>query len=188
MKKSRFLDIKGDMYDLSSFFYQSYGELLGYAIKRTGNLHDAEDLIQDVFERLLNVDITDVKNLRALAFTAIQNRFLDTRKKASRKYEINDSAGGDIFISTFIVENNDIIRLDYEDEDEKKFDQLKDCIKNLKADQKFLINKFYFEKLSYKDIEGKYKETLETKSVKSGIQSAKRNLRICMERKSENNG
>lgn len=176
------------MIDIHSFFIQNYGQFLGYAIKRTGNLHDGEDIIQDVFEKLLKADITDVKNLRALTFTAIQNRFLDTRKKASRKYEINNTAGGDIFISTFIVENNDVIRLDYEDDDEKKFEQLKDCIENLKAEQKILINQFYFEKLSYKEIEEKYKDAPETMSVKSGIQNAKRNLRICMERKSKNNG
>ena len=175
------------MTEIHNFFIHYYGELLGYAIKRTGNLHDAEDIVQDVFEKLIKVDIAEVKNLKALAFTAIQNRFLDTRKKASCKYEINDPAQFDVFISTFIVENSDLIRLDYEDEDEKMFERLRDCIDNLKAEQKFLINQFYFEKLSYKDIEEKYNKTLETKSVKSGIQNAKRNLRICMEGKVKNN-
>jgi RNA polymerase sigma-70 factor (ECF subfamily) len=58
---------------------------------------------------------------------------------------------------------------------------LEDCIERLKAEQKECIQLFYFQNWSYRQIA----EILhmDEKKVKSHLQNAKRNLKICLEGK-----
>ena len=57
---------------------------------------------------------------------------------------------------------------------------LKQCIEQLKAEQKQCIELFYYQKLCYQEIAKKLNIT--EKKVKSFLQNGKRNLKICLER------
>ena len=60
-------------------------------------------------------------------------------------------------------------------------DVLKDCIAQLKNEQKQCIEMFYYQKLCYQEIAEKLH--MEEKKVKSYLQNGKRNLKICLEEK-----
>lgn len=58
---------------------------------------------------------------------------------------------------------------------------LKDCIEQLKTEQKQCIELFYYQNLCYQEIADSLK--MEEKKVKSYLQNGKRNLKICLEGK-----
>ena len=58
---------------------------------------------------------------------------------------------------------------------------LNECIEKLKKDQKECVKWFYFENKSYREI-AQFPD-MDEKKVKSLLQNAKRNLKICLENK-----
>jgi len=72
------------------------------------------------------------------------------------------------------------------DEDVQDLDKnLEECIENLKAEQRDCIRKFYYENRCYKEIS--ILMDLDENKVKSHLQNAKRNLKICLEEKNGEN-
>ena len=68
------------------------------------------------------------------------------------------------------------------DEDEPEMDKaLEDCIERLKGEQKECIRQFYYENRCYNEIAVNL--DLDEKKVKSHLQNAKRNLKLCLEEK-----
>ncbi len=68
------------------------------------------------------------------------------------------------------------------DEEEPVLDKaLINCIEKLRGEQKECIQQFYFENRCYKEIA--LNLGLEEKKVKSYLQNAKRNLKLCLEAK-----
>ena len=66
-------------------------------------------------------------------------------------------------------------------EDQSTNDALRDCIEQLKREQKACIELFYYQKLCYQEIAEKL--GMNEKKVKSYLQNGKRNLKICLEGK-----
>ena len=56
---------------------------------------------------------------------------------------------------------------------------LEDCIKNLKEDQMKCVRLFYYDNRCYREIADQLK--MDELMVKSHLQNAKRNLKICLE-------
>ena len=56
-----------------------YEELKGYINSKTGNIHDSEDLVQEVMLVLLNAysNGTDIKNMRAWLYRVTKNILLN---------------------------------------------------------------------------------------------------------------
>ena len=69
-----------------------------------------------------------------------------------------------------------------DEEGMEEHSDLADCIKKLKAEQKECVELFYFQNWSYRQIAEIIH--IDEKKVKSHLQNAKRNLKICLE---ENN-
>ena len=68
------------------------------------------------------------------------------------------------------------------DEDEPDMEKaLLDCIEKLKDEQKDCIQQFYYNNRCYSEIA--LNMSLDEKKVKSHLQNAKRNLKICLEEK-----
>ena len=68
------------------------------------------------------------------------------------------------------------------DEDEKDMEkELSECIEQLKNEQKECIKQFYFNNRCYNEIAANL--NLDEKKVKSHLQNAKRNLKLCLEEK-----
>ena len=68
-----------DNYSLIANFYQEHrGELIHYAAKRLGQCHEAEDMVQDVFLRLLKKNILiATASLPHLVYTVMNNMICD---------------------------------------------------------------------------------------------------------------
>ena len=58
---------------------------------------------------------------------------------------------------------------------------LKECIEELKQEQRTCLEMFYYQHKSYREIARTLE--MEEKKVKSHLQNAKRNLKICLEDK-----
>ena len=63
--------------------------------------------------------------------------------------------------------------------------KLEECIENLNPGQRECIRQFYFENRCYKEIAALM--DLDENKVKSHLQNAKRNLKICLEEKNGEN-
>jgi RNA polymerase sigma-70 factor (ECF subfamily) len=66
-------------------------------------------------------------------------------------------------------------------ENENLRQQLEECMKRLKTEQKLSVELFYYQQKCYKEIAEEMK--VEENKVKSLIQNGKRNLKICLEQK-----
>lgn len=64
-----------------------YDYLYRIALYYTHNREDAEDLVQDTFERVLKINYYE-KNIKALLVTILKHRYIDNlrKKKDIRKY------------------------------------------------------------------------------------------------------
>ena len=79
------------------------------------------------------------------------------------------------------MESDSIMHLFNEDDNGTRLSALSKCIEKLPDPQRMSIQKFFMEELSYAEIVDATGYQL--KSVKSYIQNGKRNLKICIEKK-----
>ena len=64
---------------------------------------------------------------------------------------------------------------------ENREESLRECVESLPEKQRISVKYFFFDELSYKEVEERTGFSL--KMVKSFIQNGKRNLKLCLERK-----
>lgn len=73
--------------------------LLTYACRRLGDLHEAEDVVQEVFLRILKerAPRRDITNMGAYLYRMATNACIDQKRRASRRPpHVSDEAVGDI--------------------------------------------------------------------------------------------
>ena len=71
--------------DFDTLFRTYYAPMVLYAIRLTGSQTEAEDVVQDVFCRLLQrAENLSGENLKSLLFTSLHNRILDIKRVSSR--------------------------------------------------------------------------------------------------------
>jgi RNA polymerase sigma-70 factor (ECF subfamily) len=101
---------------------------------------------------------------------------LRSQKSKKEKFDewINDSS--------VFMENKSFMHPIDSNEPEME-EALADCIERLKEEQKECIRQFYFENKCYNEIA--LNMHLDERKVKSHLQNAKRNLKICLEEKNE---
>ena len=73
---------------------QFYDQLLGFVKKRTQNSQDAEEIVQDVFVKLLgqSLDI-ETKSLRSWMFSTTKNSMIDLFRKRKREVQNHTPLG-----------------------------------------------------------------------------------------------
>ncbi len=166
------LDVLGDLYN-------RYIDLVfGVCLKYLKNKDDAQDAVIQIFEKIVvALKDTEVDNFKPWLYVVAKNYCLmQLRKLKHNEVSVDD----DLFKAERFVElGEEMHPIDKEDKD-KNEEALKDCIDKLKVLQKESIELFYFKKLSYQEISDKM--NVDIKKVKSYIQNAKRNLKMCIER------
>ena len=101
---------------------------------------------------------------------------MQLRSQKTQKEKLNEWMND----SVVFMENSQILHPI--DEDELILEKaLEDCIERLKDEQKECIKQFYYENRCYNEIAVNL--DLEEKKVKSHLQNAKRNLKLCLEEK-----
>jgi RNA polymerase sigma-70 factor (ECF subfamily) len=159
--------------------YGRYMHLVyGVCLKYLKNREDSKDAVMQIFEKLLtDLPSYEIRNFKALLYVITKNYCLmqlRSGKTLDKKIKLwqNDPAN-------FMESEPALHPIDNDCPDSDK--ALRDCIDKLKDEQKVCIEKFYFENRSYREISAFHK--MDEKKVKSLLQNAKRNLKICLENK-----
>ncbi len=148
--------------------------LLGVSMKYLKNETEARDAVQQVFMKVIQeLQHTQVTYFKSWLYMIVKNHCLiQIRNRQSKSFMI-DTDG--IQISDEVYDRE--IHIDKEN----KLVYLQQSLNDLNADQKLCIHLFYEEKKSYKEITATTGFSI--LQVKSFIQNGKRNLKILVEKK-----
>jgi RNA polymerase sigma-70 factor (ECF subfamily) len=166
------LEVLGTLY--ARYMHLVYGVSLRYLKDR----EDAKDAVMQIFEKLItDVQKHEIRQFKSWLYVLTKNYCLmQIRSQKSKERRINSRKIDHIQYVESDVELHPI------DKDETDWDAaLKDCLEKLKPEQKKCIQLFYFKNKCYQDIA--YSLKIEEKKVKTHLQNAKRNLKICIEKK-----
>ena len=172
--------LSGDLEILGQLYADYMHLVYGVCLKYLKNREEAMDAVMQIFEKLIyEIPRHRIENFRSWLHVVTRNYCLMNIRSAKARTEkynewINDPGN--------FMENR------YEphpvDKDQEEMDKaLADCIEKLKAEQKECIKLFYFENKCYNEIAKNLE--LDEKKVKSHLQNGKRNLKLCLEEKNE---
>jgi RNA polymerase sigma-70 factor (ECF subfamily) len=160
------------------YLYNRYMHLVyGVCLKYLQNSDDAQDAVMQIFEFILEkINKYEIGVFRTWIYSVARNHCLQKLRKKNREILTDFSIN--------FMDFSDISHLLYEQDDEKQIAALNQCIEKLPETQRSCIKMFFFDEKSYADIADETQYHI--KSVKSYIQNGKRNLKICMENKLQN--
>ena len=164
------LEVLGSLYE--RYMHLVYGVCLRYLKDR----ENAKDAVMQIFEKLVtDAQRHEISQFKSWLYVLTKNFCLmHIRSQKSKARRINNWKIAHIKYVESDIELHPI------DKDETDQDTaLKECIKKLKTEQRRCIQLFYFENKCYHDIGLSLK--MDEKKVKSHLQNAKRNLKICLE-------
>jgi RNA polymerase sigma-70 factor (ECF subfamily) len=169
--KSGKLDPLGEVY--SRYMHLVYG----VALKYLNNREDARDAVMQIFEKLIS-DLPghEVRNFKSWLYVLSKNHCLmqiRARKSTDGRLE------GYKIEQQFMETDQEMHPIDSEEQSLEE--ALKECVEQLKAEQKQCIELFYYQKHCYQEIAEQL--GMNEKKVKSYLQNGKRNLKICLEKK-----
>jgi RNA polymerase sigma-70 factor (ECF subfamily) len=168
----------GDI-DLLGKLYSGYMPLVyGVCLKYLKNRDESKDAVMQIFEKLIiEIPKQRIENFRGWLHVVTKNYCLMQLRSQKTNEEQMHGWMNDTII--FMENHSSPHPLD---EDKADLDMdLADCIKKLKYEQKECIRQFYYENRCYNDIAGLL--DMDEKKVKSYLQNAKRNLKLCLEEK-----
>lgn len=170
--------VKSGNLDPLGALYSRYMHLVyGVALKYLNNREDARDVVMQIFEKLI-VDLPghEVRNFKSWLYVLSKNHCLmQIRAKKSSDGRLE----GYKIEQEFMESEQDLHPLDKEEHSLEE--ALRECIEQLKAEQKQCIELFYYQKKCYQEIADQLE--MNEKKVKSYLQNGKRNLKICLEKK-----
>jgi RNA polymerase sigma-70 factor (ECF subfamily) len=179
MTDPELLDLFRSKKDLEALgaLYKNYMYLVyGVCMKYLKNREDSQDAVIQIFEVLItDIPRFDIRNFKSWLYGVSRNHCLmklrkdHTEKGRSEKFSIE-----------FVESVGELHPVEETDNPDMQI-RLKDCMDQLKADQRQCVEMFYYHERCYKEIaaELSYNEN----QVKSFIQNGKRNLKICLESK-----
>ena len=157
--------------------FEKYMHLVyGVCLKYLKDREEAQDAVMSIFEKLVvELEKHRVENFKSWLYVLTKNYCLMRLRTAVK--ERKKEAG---FIKDNIPFMENIYELHPIDRENGISDKaLEDCIKKLKQEQLKCIMLFYYENKCYREIADKLK--IDELKVKSHLQNAKRNLKICLE-------
>jgi RNA polymerase sigma-70 factor (ECF subfamily) len=166
------LGVLGELY--SEYMHLVYGVCLKYLKNRD----DSMDAVMQIFEKLIfEIPRHTIENFRSWLHVVTKNYCLMQLRSQKSKDEKLIAWKSD---TTVFMENS--FSMHPIDEDGNKMEAaLKACIERLKKEQKECIMLFYYNNRCYSEISKSM--GLDVKKVKSHLQNAKRNLKLCLEEK-----
>lgn len=166
------LEALGELY--SGYMHLVYGVCLKYLKNRDESM----DAVIQIFEKLIiEIPKQRIENFRSWLYVVTKNYCLmQLRSQKTQKERISEWMMNSM---VFMENDSDLHPID---EEEPVLDKaLLNCIEKLKGEQKECIQQFYYENRCYNEIA--LNLGLEEKKVKSYLQNAKRNLKLCLEEK-----
>lgn len=166
--------------DSESFgqLYNRYIPLVyGLCLKYLQNEDQSQDAVMEIFENLLpRVSGYEIKVFKTWLYSVVRNHCFHILKENKKEIIVDFDSN--------VMESDQILTLLSEDVEKEQEDALNYCMAKLSEPQRISIDKFFYEEMSYADI-----VTLtgyDLKSVKSYIQNGKRNLKLCIESRLNN--
>ena len=164
------LELLGELY--SKYMYLVFGVCISYFKDEDRS----KDAVMQIFEELVvKLRIHQVQNFKSWLHVLTRNHCLMALRKSSKNPTVT--------LEDNFVESGDFVHLDIEDAKETQLTLMEKCLETLSDEQRLSVDLFYLQEKCYKevaDITG-----YELVKVKSYIQNGKRNLKICIEKNSE---
>lgn len=136
----------------------------------------SKDAVMQIFEELVvKLKVHQVQNFKSWLHVLSRNHCLMALRKSSKNPMVS--------LEDNFVENDDFVHLDIDDAKETQLTVMEKCMETLPDEQRKSVDLFYLQEKCYKevaDITG-----YDMLKVKSYIQNGKRNLKICIEKNSE---
>lgn len=164
------LEVLGELYN--RYIHLVYGVCLKYLKQR----EDSKDAVNRIFESLITeIPKYKIENFRSWLYVVTKNYCLmQLRKEKTRKKQFEQ------YSHHFFMESTDISHPIDEERDDSLENRLKACMDKLREEQKTCIHLFYYESRCYEEIAESM--ALPKKKVKSYIQNGRRNLKLCLEK------
>lgn len=164
------LEVLGTLYN--KYMHLVFGVCLNYFKDE----EQSKDAVMQIFEELIvKLKVHQVQNFKSWLHVLSRNHCLMALRKSAKNPTV---AMEDNF-----VENGDFVHLDIDDTKETQLTVMEKCMETLPEEQRKSVDLFYLQEKCYKevaDITG-----YDMLKVKSYIQNGKRNLKICIEKNSE---
>jgi RNA polymerase sigma-70 factor (ECF subfamily) len=166
----------GDLEVLSEL-YQRYVELAyGVCLKYLSDPATCKDAVMDIFETLIvKLKYHQVDNFKSWLYVVVKNHCLQVLRKNKHSLTTVDL--------DMHMYSDDFLHHDISFDFGEEHQDLYGCLKELPEQQRSSIELFYLEKKSYVEVAEILK--LEKEQVRSHLQNGRRNLKICMLKKSE---
>ena len=166
------LEVLGELY--SDYMHLVYGVCLKYLKNRD----ESKDAVIQLFEKLIiEIPKQRIENFKSWLHIVTKNYCLMLLRADKSKQEKFNALIKD---PVLFMEYNTVLHPI--DEDETDWEKgLADCIGKLKQEQRECIQQFYYRNKCYQEIAENL--DLDEKKVKSHLQNAKRNLKLCLEEK-----
>lgn len=172
--------ISGDPEVLGELYSRYMHLVYGVCLKYLRNRDESMDAVMQIFEKLIS-EIPKQKILNFKSWLHVVTKNYCLMKLRSDKSE-TEKMHEWINSTVIFMENEPVMHP--VDEDAPGMDKkLMACIEKLKDEQKECIKQFYFEDKCYAEIAKDISS--DEKKVKSCLQNAKRNLKICLDRRNE---
>ncbi|MBK7713243.1 MAG: sigma-70 family RNA polymerase sigma factor [Bacteroidales bacterium] len=168
----------GDL-DLLGKLYTTYMPLVyGVCLKYLKDRDESKDAVMQIFEKIITeIPKQSIGNFRGWLYVVTKNFCLmHLRSMKSQNEKLTEWAADPV---VFMENSSGLHPIDEDGEEMEK--DLSDCIKRLKDEQAECIRLFYYENRCYSEIATLLK--IDEKKVKSHLQNAKRNLKLCLEEK-----
>ncbi len=160
--------LKKDQVFLAELFNRYSHLIYLVCVKYLSDDEKAKDAVMDIYEKLTDtITKNKIDNFKGWIYTVAKNHCLMAIRKESTKG-----------IKSVSLENNFMEYAEFLHQESSEIfnsEKIRDKIKLLKEEQRECIERFYFEKQSYKEIAELISEP--EKKVKSYLQNGKRNLR-----------
>jgi RNA polymerase sigma-70 factor (ECF subfamily) len=166
----------GDIELIGELFSRYMHLVYGVCLKYLKNREDAKDAVLEIFEKLvIEYKIYHIRDMKSWMYVLTKNYCLmELRKRQSDEKKHRKLQETEQFFMESAYDPHPI-----DTGDEKMAEALSKCIERLKEEQKACIRLFYYENRSYREIAAQM--NFDEKKVKSHLQNAKRNLKICLE-------
>jgi RNA polymerase sigma factor (sigma-70 family) len=164
----------GDINVLGSL-YQRYMDLIyGVCLKYLKDAETAKDAVINIYEELTQkLKKHEVEHFKRWLYTLARNHCLMQlrREKGKKTIEIQEQ----------FMQNSELIHPEHVLLKEDQLNTMEKCMQQLENEQKQCVELFYLQGKCYKEICAQ--TGLEWNKVRSNIQNARRNLKLCMEKK-----
>ena len=164
-----------DLAVLGSLFERYMPMIYGVCLKYLKDEEGAKDAVMGIFEELIiKVKQHEVKQFRSWVYVLSRNYCLMQLRAGKKMEEISLDE---------VMESTPFLHPEENNNKEEALKALERCMERLSEGQRQSVQLFYLEEKCYKEVAEITGYTMN--DVKSYIQNGKRNLKICLEKNSE---